>query len=199
MRLPRAGRRQASAAHDQGLERHLGHAVRVSGAADVLRRRTRLAREVLETLQGHFKPSVSSRSAQPPASRRRQATGKTISNTRRSRTPAADYNRVCDWVLATGAQTEASIHTTKPRPPTQPPSPALLRRLRKYERREDDGPRSAERCRLILSEEYYGRRADVPIERKQRAPGRRGRPTTSDLHLDVHAPTSRTSTRKSPS
>jgi len=52
----------------------------------------------------------------------------------------------------------------------------------------------------ILSEEYYGRRADVPIRAQTKGhPAAAADPLQGDLHLDVHAPTSRDLDAKSPS
>jgi len=84
------------------VERHLGHAVRVSGVLPTFYDgRTRLAREVLETLQGHFKHKclepvrLNTRLAEAPSHK------KTIFEYAPVSHGAADYNRVCDWVLAT--------------------------------------------------------------------------------------------------
>ena len=89
------------------VERHLGHAVRVSAVLPTFYDgRTRLAREVLETLQGHFKHKClepvrhNTRLAEAPSHK------KTIFEYAPSSHGAADYNRVCDWVLATTARTE---------------------------------------------------------------------------------------------
>lgn len=84
------------------VERHLGHAVRVSAVLPTFYDgRTRLAREVLETLQGHFKAKclepvrLNTRLAEAPSHK------KTIFEYAPTSHGAADYNRVCDWVLAT--------------------------------------------------------------------------------------------------
>jgi chromosome partitioning protein len=84
------------------VERHLGHAVRVSGVLPTFYDgRTRLAREVLETLQGHFKVKclepirLNTRLAEAPSHK------KTIFEYAPVSHGAADYNRVCDWVLNT--------------------------------------------------------------------------------------------------
>jgi chromosome partitioning protein len=89
------------------VERHLGHAVRVSAVLPTFYDgRTRLAREVLETLQGHFKHKcmepirLNTRLAEAPSHR------KTIFEYAPTSHGAADYNRVCDWVLSTTARTE---------------------------------------------------------------------------------------------
>ncbi|MCW5803374.1 MAG: AAA family ATPase [Deltaproteobacteria bacterium] len=89
------------------VERHLGHAVRISAVLPTFYDgRTRLAREVLETLQGHFKHKclepirLNTRLAEAPSHR------KTIFEYAPTSHGAADYNRVCDWVLATTARME---------------------------------------------------------------------------------------------
>ncbi len=88
------------------VERHLNHAVRVSAVLPTFYDgRTRLAREVLETLQGHFKHKClepirhNTRLAEAPSHR------KSIFEYAPTSHGAADYNRVCDWVLATTAHT----------------------------------------------------------------------------------------------
>jgi len=93
------------------VERHLNHAVRVSAVLPTFYDgRTRLAREVLETLQGHFKQKClepirhNTRLAEAPSHR------KTIFEYAPTSHGAADYNRVCDWVLASTAQTETTLH-----------------------------------------------------------------------------------------
>jgi len=93
------------------VERHLGHAVRISAVLPTFYDgRTRLAREVLETLQGHFKHKClepirhNTRLAEAPSHR------KTIFEYAPVSHGAADYNRVVDWVLATTAQTETTFH-----------------------------------------------------------------------------------------
>jgi chromosome partitioning protein len=92
------------------VERHLGHAVRVSAVLPTFYDgRTRLAREVLETLQGHFKTKclepirLNTRLAEAPSHK------KTIFEYAPTSYGAADYNRVCDWVLASGAQLDAPV------------------------------------------------------------------------------------------
>ena len=89
------------------VERHLGHAVRISGVLPTFYDgRTRLAREVLETLQGHFKTKclepirLNTRLAEAPSHQ------KTIFEYAPISHGAADYNRVVDWVLTTNAQAE---------------------------------------------------------------------------------------------
>ena len=94
------------------VERHLGHAVRISAVLPTFYDgRTRLAREVLETLQGHFKTKclepirLNTRLAEAPSHK------KTIFEYAPVSHGASDYNRVVDWVLATTAQVETSIHS----------------------------------------------------------------------------------------
>jgi len=97
------------------VERHLGHAVRVSAVLPTFYDgRTRLAREVLETLQGHFKHKclepirLNTRLAEAPSHK------KTIFEYAPISHGAADYNRVCDWVLASTAVTESRVDNTQP-------------------------------------------------------------------------------------
>jgi chromosome partitioning protein len=104
------------------VERHLGHAVRVSAVLPTFYDgRTRLAREVLETLQGHFKHKClepirhNTRLAEAPSHK------KTIFEYAPVSHGAADYNRIVDWVLATTAHTAATTTTTISAPA---PSPA---------------------------------------------------------------------------
>ena len=107
------------------VERHLGHAVRVSAVLPTFYDgRTRLAREVLETLQSHFKHKClepirhNTRLAEAPSHR------KTIFEYAPSSHGAADYNRVCDWVLAS-----ASAPTASPEAPQlahTDPQPAVV-------------------------------------------------------------------------
>jgi len=101
------------------VERHLGHAVRVSAVLPTFYDgRTRLAREVLETLQGHFKHKClepvrhNTRLAEAPSHK------KTIFEYAPVSHGAADYNRVVDWMLATTA-----VHTDTTRHP-EPTAPA---------------------------------------------------------------------------
>ena len=104
------------------VERHLGHAVRVSAVLPTFYDgRTRLAREVLETLQSHFKTKclepvrLNTRLAEAPSHR------KTIFEYAPGSHGAADYNRVCDWVLSTTAFHEPAplVHAE----PAEPPEP----------------------------------------------------------------------------
>ena len=97
------------------VERHLGHAVRVSAVLPTFYDgRTRLAREVLETLQGHFKHKclepirLNTRLAEAPSHK------KTIFEYAPLSHGAIDYNRVCDWVLSTTARTELVTPTLQP-------------------------------------------------------------------------------------
>jgi chromosome partitioning protein len=103
------------------VERHLGHAVRVSAVLPTFYDgRTRLAREVLETLQGHFKHKClepirhNTRLAEAPSHR------KTIFEYAPVSHGAADYNRVVDWVLATTAPHAETPTTTFHPEPTAP-------------------------------------------------------------------------------
>jgi chromosome partitioning protein len=93
------------------VERHLNHAVRVSAVLPTFYDgRTRLAREVLETLQGHFKHKClepirhNTKLAEAPSHK------KTIFEYAPTSHGAADYNRVCDWVLATTQRAETNLH-----------------------------------------------------------------------------------------
>ncbi len=86
------------------VERHLGHAVRVSAVLPTFYDgRTRLAREVYETLQGHFKQKcldpirMNTKLAEAPSHR------KSIFEYAPQSHGAADYNRVVDWLLASTA------------------------------------------------------------------------------------------------
>jgi chromosome partitioning protein len=86
------------------VERHLHHAVRISAVLPTFyNARTRLSREVLETLQEHFKDKClepirqNTRLAEAPSRR------KTIFEHAPQSFGAADYARVVDWVLGRGA------------------------------------------------------------------------------------------------
>jgi chromosome partitioning protein len=94
------------------VERHLGHAVRISAVLPTFYDgRTRLAREVLETLQGHFKHKclepvrLNTRLAEAPSHK------KTIFEYAPGSHGAADYNRVVDWVLASNAHTDVTLNS----------------------------------------------------------------------------------------
>jgi chromosome partitioning protein len=103
------------------IERHLHHAVRIAGVLPTFfDGRTRLAREVLETLQGHFKHRClepirnNTRLAEAPSHR------KSIFEYAPQSHGAADYNRVVDWLIAsTGVQEHAA--TTNPSSDEAPP------------------------------------------------------------------------------
>jgi chromosome partitioning protein len=94
------------------VERHLHHSVRISAVLPTFYDgRTRLAREVLETLQGYFKHRClepirhNTRLAEAPSHR------KTIYEYAPTSHGAADYNRVTDWILATTATAaEGTFH-----------------------------------------------------------------------------------------
>jgi len=82
------------------IERHLNHAVRVSAVLPTFfNARTRLGREVLDTLQGHFKAKclnpirMNTRLAEAPSHR------KTIFEYAPNSNGAKDYNRVVDWLI----------------------------------------------------------------------------------------------------
>ncbi len=86
------------------VERHLHHTVRISAVLPTFYDgRTRLAREVLETLQGHFKNKClepirsNTRLAEAPSHR------KSIFEYAPQSNGASDYNRVVDWVLTSNA------------------------------------------------------------------------------------------------
>ena len=88
------------------VERHLHHAVRISAVLPTFYDgRTRLAREVLETLQGHFKTKclepirLNTRLAEAPSHR------KTIFEYAPQSNGAEDYNRVVDWLVDPAAVT----------------------------------------------------------------------------------------------
>jgi chromosome partitioning protein len=98
------------------IERHLHHAVRVSAVLPTFYDgRTRLAREVLETLQGHFKQKClepirsNTRLAEAPSHR------KSIFEYAPQSHGAADYNRVVDWVLHEHATQAEPATPTEPR------------------------------------------------------------------------------------
>ena len=109
------------------VERHLGHAVRVSAVLPTFSDgRTRLARAVLETLQGHFKHKClepirhNTRLAEAPSHK------KTIFEYAPASHGATDYGRVCDWVLTTTSQVEATLghsHGSGPSGPSPAPRP----------------------------------------------------------------------------
>ncbi len=95
------------------VERHLGHAVRVSAVLPTFYDgRTKLAREVLETLQGHFKHKclepirMNTKLAEAPSHR------KSIFEYAPQSHGALDYSRVVDWVLTSGAVDGVATTTT---------------------------------------------------------------------------------------
>jgi chromosome partitioning protein len=97
------------------VERHLGHAVRVSAVLPTFYDgRTRLAREVLESLHGHFRQKclepirLNTRLAEAPSHK------KTIFEYAPMSHGAVDYNRVVDWVLSTSASFDIHIEPTAP-------------------------------------------------------------------------------------
>jgi chromosome partitioning protein len=99
------------------VERHLHHAVRVSAVLPTFYDgRTRLAREVLETLQGHFKQRClepirsNTRLAEAPSHR------KSIFEYAPQSHGAADYNRVVDWLLANQLAAAEPVPAAHPEP-----------------------------------------------------------------------------------
>jgi chromosome partitioning protein len=95
------------------VERHLQHAVRIAAVLPTFYDgRTRLAREVLETLQGHFKQKclepirANTRLAEAPSHR------KSIFEYAPQSHGAADYNRVVDWLIQSTATTQATADAT---------------------------------------------------------------------------------------
>jgi chromosome partitioning protein len=92
------------------VERHLHHAVRISAVLPTFyNARTRLSREVLETLQGHFKDKClepirqNTRLAEAPSRR------KTIFEHAPQSFGAEDYARVVDWVLGRSASSSPTF------------------------------------------------------------------------------------------
>ncbi len=95
------------------VERHLQHAVRVAAVLPTFYDgRTRLAREVHETLQGHFKNKclepirANTRLAEAPSHR------KSIFEYAPQSHGAADYNRVVDWLIQSTATQTATANAT---------------------------------------------------------------------------------------
>jgi len=93
------------------IERHLHHAVRVSAVLPTFfDQRTRLGREVLETLQGHFKDKclepirLNTRLAEAPSHR------KTIFEYAPHSHGAEDYTRVVNWFTGQRDQAHSSTH-----------------------------------------------------------------------------------------
>ena len=92
------------------VERHLHHAVRVSAVLPTFYdSRTRLARDVLETLEGHFKDKclhpirLNTRLAEAPSHR------KTIFEYAPSSHGAADYLRVVEWLVGDERAVDTSV------------------------------------------------------------------------------------------
>ena len=92
------------------IERHLHHAVRIAGVLPTFfDARTRLAREVLTTLQGHFKERclqpirMNTRLAEAPSHR------KTIFEYAPESYGAEDYNRVVDWLTERALPRESEL------------------------------------------------------------------------------------------
>lgn len=92
------------------IERHLNHAVRISAVLPTFfDGRTRLAREVLDTLQGHFKNKclppirLNTRLAEAPSHR------KSIFEYAPHSHGAHDYNRVVDWIVGSAQHSETSV------------------------------------------------------------------------------------------
>ena len=93
------------------VERHLHHAVRISAVLPTFfDNRTRLSREVLETLQGHFKRKClrpirqNTRLAEAPSVR------KTIFEHAPHSHGAEDYTRVVEWVLGSPQAAAQQVH-----------------------------------------------------------------------------------------
>ena len=106
------------------VERHLGHAVWIAAVLPTFYDgRTRLAREVLETLQGHFKHKclepvrMNTRLAEAPSHR------KSIFEYAPTSHGAADYNRVVDWLLTSNATATETVPSAIF--PTHPTSAAV--------------------------------------------------------------------------
>jgi len=92
------------------IERHHHHAVRVSAVLPTFYdSRTRLAREVLSTLQGHFKDKclepirTNTRLAEAPSHR------KTIFEYAPGSHGARDYERVVEWLIRDSVESGADI------------------------------------------------------------------------------------------
>ena len=95
------------------IERHLHHSVRISAVLPTFfDGRTRLGREVLSTLQGHFKTKclepirLNTRLAEAPSHR------KTIFEYAPQSHGAEDYNRVVDWLIGTSERALTSPRRT---------------------------------------------------------------------------------------
>ena len=108
------------------VERHLGHAVRVSAVLPTFYDgRTRLARDVLASLQGHFKHKclepvrLNTRLAEAPSHK------KTIFEYAPTSHGAADYNRVADWVQSRRPPSSRAANATFHPDPARLDRPAL--------------------------------------------------------------------------
>src|SRR5262245_59348562 len=95
------------------IDRPLHHALRISAGLPTFHDgRTRLAREVLETLQGHFKQKclepirMNTRLAEAPSHR------KSIFEYAPQSHGASDYNRVVDWVVQSVEAQDATTTST---------------------------------------------------------------------------------------
>jgi chromosome partitioning protein len=109
------------------IERHLHHAVRISAVLPTFYDgRTRLAREVLQTLQQHFRHKClepirsNTRLAEAPSHR------KSIFEYAPDSHGAADYNRVVDWLLANAADKTDAATAAAPAPTLTIDRPAAL-------------------------------------------------------------------------
>jgi chromosome partitioning protein len=94
------------------IERHLGHAVRISAVLPTFfDGRTRLAREAYTTLRGHFRQKCldpirhNTRLAEAPANR------KTIFEYAPESAGASDYKRVVDWLVGDQAAAQPGTST----------------------------------------------------------------------------------------
>ena len=141
------------------VERHLGHAVRISAVLPTFYDgRTRLAREVLETLQGHFKTKclepirLNTRLAEAPSHK------KTIFEYAPASHGASDYNRVCDWVLDSR---RVARDDDAPLRAERPSDHSHSRGRMKEEKTMAHDPLSD--ADSILSEEYYGKRVPTGL------------------------------------
>lgn len=108
------------------VERHLGHSVRVSAVLPTFYdARTKLSREVLETLQGHFKTKClhpirhNSRLAEAPSHRQ------TIFEYAPQSNGAEDYDRVVDWMLTTNSNTDQVVVPDAPATPFFTPTASM--------------------------------------------------------------------------
>ncbi len=95
------------------VERHLHHAVRISAVLPTFfDNRTRLSREVLDTLQGHFKRKC----LRPIRQNTRLAEAPSVRKTIFEHAPyshgAEDYTRVVEWVLGSVDQSQPQTQAT---------------------------------------------------------------------------------------